>query len=254
MPGPPGAGCCDGARSGFGRRGGRPDFSIVAYGWLLEVIMKVFEAGSAVWLPVFKGAPLSILLAVLTVGPLRARELALYTAYGRSAITEGLQLLELHGVLESRGRRRGWRLAMPVQQLAFEFGVISGQAVDKYVDMLPASVDLSTEKRESIGLSTEKRESNGDHDHDDDDHSNVERMVKLGISFDHLNDWLARQSAKLVAAWLDYIEFEADRAALRNEAGFLRKRVESGRFPEVRKPAKCAQCGCRDCVCEFIRR
>lgn len=217
--------------------------------------MRLFDNGPAVWLPLLKGAPLAVLIALAAVGPLQARELETYTGYRKNAVTAALRVLELHDIVESRGRRRGWQLAMPAEQLAFEFGVLSAtvEPVHKVVDK---ELVVRGEKRESDGLRRERMDSGKHHDHDYDDDEILKRLSTLKPNFDHAGRWLATQDRELVWMWLDYIEMEADRTRLENEAAFLHSRVKRGRRPAISKNmrAKCRECLSLYCVCDVMRR
>lgn len=111
------------------------------------------------------------------------------------------------------------------------------------------------------------------HDHDDDHHGIIinndhhdhhdrharkmdaeEARVLQGLAqlqppFDQAEDWLHDTSVELVGAWLDYLQEMTPkrRRLIRNEAAFLRFKVESGRYPPARhvdpRRAPCPTCG-----------
>jgi len=155
-------------------------------------------------LPSLKGAPLSILLALMIAQkPLLSHELQVFTGYSHDSVGRGLQRLATLGVVMDVGRRRGWMLTGDLRQLPLPLQfIVGGQAVDNSVDnslSVDNSANLRSKKPISNGLTAGEGEnlrskkpisngenddlrskkpiSNGDHDHDHDD-----------IDHDHVRD------------------------------------------------------------------
>lgn len=77
----------------------------------------------------------------------------------------------------------------------------------------------------------------------------LQGLAQLRPPFDQAEDWLHDTSVELVGAWLDYLQDMTPqrRRLIRNEAAFLRFKVESGRRPPARhadpRRTPCPTCG-----------
>lgn len=74
-------------------------------------------------------------------------------------------------------------------------------------------------------------------------------LQRLDPPFDNAEAWLRRVPLQLVEAWLDHLQDmgRERRRPIRNEAAFLRAKVESGRWPPMnrrdRRRRPCPDCG-----------
>lgn len=98
---------------------------------------------------------------------------------------------------------------------------------------------------------------NDHHDHHEDQARKMDAeearvlqgLAQLQPPFDHAEEWLQDTSVELVGAWLDYLQDMTPkrRKLIRNQAAFLRFKVESGRYPPARhadpRRAPCPTCG-----------
>lgn len=132
--------------------------------------MAKYDARQVAFIHSLKGAPASILIALALTGvSMTNQDLQLITGYTDKPITDGLAMLEIHGLAQHNGRQYGWSLPHGLQLPLFPSALLGresrsaslgsgSEAVDNPVDNLD---DGPTLDRKNSDLSSEKFRSSG---------------------------------------------------------------------------------------------
>jgi len=251
------------------------------------------DLDQAVFLRALKGAPASIVLALVFTGlSLSNKELELATGYSGKSIAKGLALLELHKVVQNNGRANGWSVRNDFQLGLFPAALLGGDKL-KIEDgvMMEGGRRIETSAAEpgAGGLSNfERRKFSGlgniSSSTDLDDLRYVEKAEeteeKAGIfPGSEVRKWLlkagvGRKSKKMrvlvgmnmevnyVKAWvLEFIWWKKKNRMHPGQSHRGREQFSVGTLIRILEdedpapPMRCEEClGIMPCLCEVVRR